>query len=156
MRMCKWNKFRGNNSTTISFQSADTRERILRRLCDGPQDPNDDPRFIGISADWCGFGPILPQIYSVLLPFWYINFYSIWFADIAMVIGWKEMRAQLSLSLSLPLLFFSRCRFLDILPLASPFSRSTITRKEHFAAHSKCAIMAQLATLLERRLCYAY
>lgn len=101
---------------------------------------------------------VLSQIYSVLLPFWYINFYSIWFAAIAMVIGRKGVRAQLRfpskslfLSPSLPCIlsrFFFPCRFLDLLLLSS---RSAITRKGHFAAyaHPKCAIRAQSTILLK-------
>lgn len=97
MRMCKWNKFRANNSTTISLQSADigAKGSFDRR---GPWDPNDDPPppppLSGISAGLMDSAPfyrrVVPQIYSVLLPFWYINFYSIWFAAIAMVIGRKR------------------------------------------------------------------
>lgn len=118
MRMCKWNKFRGNNSTTIPLQSANTRERILRRRSLGPKRRSSLYRDLGWLMDSAPFCcRVLSQIYSVLLPFWYINFYSIWFAAIAMIIGRKGVRSQrrfpsksLSLSPSLPFLlrsFFS-------------------------------------------------
>lgn len=90
MWMCKWNKFRSNNSTTIPLQSADTRERILlvALRSPGPKRRSSLYRDLGWLMDSAPFCcRVLPQIYSVLLPFWYINFYSIWFAAIAMVIG---------------------------------------------------------------------
>lgn len=159
MRMCKWNKFRGNNSTTISLQSADTRKRILCRLRGGPRDPNDDPplyRDLGWLMDSAPFFcRALPQIYSILLPFWYINFYSIWFAAIAMVIERKGVRTQLRFSskslspflpppsLFFPFLVVSSIRFHLLLVSASgDYSKRTFRG----FAHSKCAITAQSAT----------
>jgi len=114
MRMCKWNKFRSNNSTTIPLQSADTRERILlvALRSPGPKRRSSLYRDLGWLMDSAPFCcRVLPQIYSVLLPFWYINFYSIWFAAIAMVIGKIErgthtqLRFSRNLSLSVFLSF---------------------------------------------------
>lgn len=57
--MCKWNKFRGNNSKTIPLQSADTRERILRDGC--ATDPGTQTTIPALSGSRLadGFGPIL-------------------------------------------------------------------------------------------------
>lgn len=166
--MCKWNKFRGNNSTTISLQSADIGAKgffdgMYGDGVHGTQTTRSPLLYRGSQPGLMDLAPfcrrVLSQIYSVLLPFWYINFYSIWFATIAMVIERKRgarhdpvSSREASLhakpepfSSSLP----SHRRFLDPLPSSSPFPRSTITRKGHFAAFArpKRAITAQSATL---------
>lgn len=56
--MCKWNKFRSNNSTTIPLQSADSRERILRRCATVPETQTTILALSG-SRPADGFGPIL-------------------------------------------------------------------------------------------------
>lgn len=171
MRMCKWNKFRGNNSTTISLQSADTRKRILCRLRGGPRDPNDDPplyRDLGWLMDSAPFCcRALPQIYSILLPFWYINFYSIWFAAIAMVIERKGRGAHttsLFLEISLPFfLLLAGCSslsssFPQSASIFFSFPRAAITRKGHFAGSliPNAPLRLSRQPFCKTMLCYAH
>lgn len=61
MRMCKWNKFRGNNSTTISLQSADIgarKDSSTGRAAAGSMGPKRrSPCFIGDLSWSDGFRP---------------------------------------------------------------------------------------------------
>lgn len=141
--MCKWNKFRGNNSTTIPLQSAAKYAREVGSFAgcaaevSGTQTTRSLSLYRGIPTGWWIPAPfdsrVLPQIYSVLLPFWYINFYSIWFAAIAMVIERKRVLSRATL-LSLEVSFlhprrsWSPCLFSPSLPRPTSilFSASAI------------------------------
>lgn len=60
MRMCKWNKFRGNNSTTISLQSADISAKGFFGRTGGAGSTGPKRRshcFIGDLSWSDGFGP---------------------------------------------------------------------------------------------------